>query len=329
MDFLSEILHTFQLSGAVFYNAEFSSPWSFRSPGSKVLVPWISPKPGRVIVYHLVTAGKAWVCLENESCLTVEAGDIIVFPEGDPHLMGNGPRIEPTDNEKHLERIFRGGLEVARMGGGGEITKFVCGYLCCDPCLHRQLLSGLPRLLKVNIRNNAAGGWIENSLMFSVAQARSGSLGIEALLTKLSEALFIETLRQYAAEQPDAKMGWISGARNPNVGRALALLHREPSRDWSLKELAQEIGVSRSVLAARFQQYLGEPPMTYLTRWRLELGARTLATTNSSVAEVAVTAGYGSEAAFNRAFKREFGVPPARFRSQARGCGPGVLRPTS
>jgi AraC-like DNA-binding protein len=320
MDLLSEVLRTVQLNGAIFYNAAFSCPWSFRSPASGALARWIGSNAGHVIVYHLVTTGEAWIRLEEGPPVSLTAGDIVVFPNGDPHLMGNGAPTEPFDNEKDLERILTHGVEPVHRGGGGEITRFVCGYLTCDPQIHTVLLSGLPRLLKVNIRNDPAGSWLENSILFSVAAAQSGHAGSEALLAKLSEALFIETLRQYVVRLPHSETGWMAGARDPDVGKALALLHRTPAHPWTIANLAEEVGVSRSVLAERFRHYLGEPPMSYLARWRRQLGARMLTRTNASVAEIALEAGYDSEAAFNRAFKREFGVPPARFRRQARGA---------
>jgi AraC-like DNA-binding protein len=320
MDLLSEVLRTVQLNGAIFYNAEFSCPWSFRSPVSSALARWIWSNAGHVIVFHLLTAGKAWVRLEDGPPVALTAGDVVVFPSGDSHVMGNGASSEPVDNEKQLERILMHGMEPARMGGGGEITRFVCGYLTCDPQIHSVLLGSLPRLLQVNIRDNAAGSWIENSILFSVDQARSGSAGSEALLAKLAEALFVETLRQYVVRLPSSQTGWMAGARDPEVGKALGLLHRKPRVNWTIESLASEVGVSRSVLADRFRHYLGEPPMTYLARWRLQSGARMLVRTSASVAEVALASGYGSEAAFNRAFKREFGVPPARFRRNARNA---------
>jgi AraC-like DNA-binding protein len=204
------------------------------------------------------------------------------------------------------------------MGGGGEVTKLVCGYMACDPQVSSLVLAGLPPLLKVNIRSDASGAWLENSIRFSVANASASTPGADAVLAKLSEALFVETLRRYIALLPPVQTGWLAGARDPEVGKALGLLHRQPARPWTIGDLAVAVGVSRAVLAERFRHYLGEPPIGYLTRWRLQLGARLLTTTSHSVAQIAGQVGYESEAAFNRAFKRNFGVPPARFRRDAR-----------
>jgi AraC-like DNA-binding protein len=219
---------------------------------------------------------------------------------------------------KELARIFSQGLKLSRLGGGGEITRFVCGFMACEPRLSQVFLSGLPPVFKVSIRNDASGRWLENSIRFSVNEADASRSGGEAVLAKLSEVLFIETLRAYIAHLPAEQTGWLAGARDSEVGKTLALMHRNPAQAWTIASLAREAGLSRSVLAERFRHYLNEPPMAYLTRWRLQLGAQMLASTSYSVAQIASEVGYESEPAFNRAFKREFTVPPARFRSQSR-----------
>src|SRR6185369_10876973 len=175
-----------------------------------------------------------------------------------------------------------------------------------------------PPVFKVSIRNDASGRWLENSIRFSVEETDASRSGGEAVLAKLSEVLFVETLRAYISHLPAEQTGWLAGARDSEVGKALALMHRNPSRPWTIASLAKETGLSRSVLAERFRHYLNEPPMAYLTRWRIQLGAQMLASTNYSVIQVASEVGYESEAAFNRVFKREFTVPPAHFRRQSR-----------
>jgi len=207
-----------------------------------------------------------------------------------------------------------------REGGGGESTLFVCGYMECDRELGKIFLGGLPSVFKVNIRNDDAGEWLENSIKFLANQAGAHRSGSDALLARLSEALFVETMRRYMADLPPQQTGWLAGARDPEVGAALAHLHRAPEYPWTIAQLAREVGMSRSVLADRFRHYLGEPPMTYLSRWRLQLGARMLTSTSHSVARISGDVGYESEPAFNRAFKREFGAPPARFRTQAKSA---------
>jgi len=318
MDILSEVLKVVRLDGALFYNAEFSAPWSFRSPPSSAVAPYFAEGERHVIIYHLVTEGHAYASLENGPAVSLGAGDIVTFPHGDSHIMRNGPPVTPVDYGKELERIVSQGLKVARMGGGGEITRFVCGYMACDPHLSKVLLGGLPSLLRVAIGNDSSGKWLENSIRFSVAEDGESHAGADAVRARLSEALFVETLRRYVSMLPPGETGWLAGARDAELGTALALLHRDPSRPWTVEELAKSAGISRSVLAERFQQYLGEAPIEYLTRWRLQLAAQRLATSSQGVARIAAGAGYRSEAAFNRAFKREFGLPPARFRDKSR-----------
>ena len=318
MDVLSEILKSVTLEGALFYNAEFSAPWGVLSPESRRVAPVVAPQGGHVIIFHLVTEGRGSARLPEGENLPLEAGDVVVLPHGDAHILENGAPRERQDNGKELQRVIEQGLRLARMGGGGELTKLVCGYMVCDPRLSRMVLSGLPPIFKVNIRADDAGRWIESTIRFSVDPAGGARPGDGAVLAKLSEVLFVETLRRYVDRWPEGRAGWLAGARDPEVGRALALMHRRPAHPWTLADLAREAGISRSVLAERFRLFMSQPPMAYLTRWRLQLGARLLQTTSRSVADVATEVGYESEAAFNRAFKRSFGAPPARFRQQAR-----------
>jgi transcriptional regulator GlxA family with amidase domain len=194
----------------------------------------------------------------------------------------------------------------------------VCGYLTWDPLLGGPILESLPPMLKVNVRTDRSGRWLEESILHLVDEAASGSAGSEAMLAKLSEALIVDTLRRYVAGLPDQSTGWLAGARDPVVGKSLALLHRRAQHPWTIAELATEVGVSRSALVERFTRYLSDPPMTYLTGWRLRLAAQALTSSSKGVADIAAAVGYESEAAFNRAFKRAFGAPPARYRRQSR-----------
>jgi AraC-like DNA-binding protein len=321
MDVLSEVLKTVRLDGAIFYNAEFSAPWCFRQPASHVMAPYLSSASKHVIIFHLLTEGRGYTQFDGEGrSIPLNAGDIVIFPHGDPHIMGNGLPVKPVDSAEALERVLSGGLPVSRHGGGGEITKLICGYMACEPQLSRVFLGGLPPIVKINIRNDASGQWLEHSIRYSVGQADEAAPGGEAVLAKLSEALFIETLRRYIALLPPEQTGWLAGVRDQDVGKALSLLHRKPAHPWTVASLANEVGVSRSVLADRFRRYLSETPMAYLTRWRLQLGAQLLTSINNSVAQIAAEVGYESEPSFNRAFKREFGLPPARFRKESKSA---------
>lgn len=319
MDVLSEVLKAVTLDGGVFFNGEFSSPWCAREPDSCTMATYLSARSKHVIIFHLITEGSGYARVEQGGrAVSVAAGDIVMFPQGDAHFMGNGPPVTPVDNAKQLRQILAEGRMLSQFGGGGELTKIICGYLSCESNLSRVFLSGLPPIVKVNIRNDASGQWLENSLRYSVDQAAVSRPGGEAVLARLSEVLFIETLRRYIALLPPEHTGWLAGVRDPEVGKALALLHGQPAHPWTIAALANEVGISRSVLAERFRRYLLETPIAYLTRWRLQLGAQLLTSTNKSVAEIAAEVGYESEPSFNRAFKRECGLPPARFRSEAK-----------
>ena len=190
-----------------------------------------------------------------------------------------------------------------------------------DPLLCRPILHSLPSAFKVNLRTARSGHWLENSILHLVDEAGSGQAGSKAVLAKLSEVLFVDTLRRYIAKLPDREVGWLAGARDPIVGKSLTLLHSRAEHPWTMAELAKEVGLSRSALLERFSRYLSEPPMTYLIRLRLQLAARALTATGRGVVEIASDVGYESEAAFNRAFKREFGLPPARYRRKQRTEG--------
>lgn len=314
MDALSEILKVLRLRAAMYFNAEFSAPWAVRSPEACVTRPLLAPDAEQVIVFHLLTEGRAYVRVDGTPPLTLGAGDIVAFPHGDAHLLGNGIATTVVDSSETLSDLLSRRLAVSRYGGGGERTRFVCGYFDCDPRLSQVLLTGLPRVIVVNVRGGDGGDWLEGSIRHAVAQAAAGTPGSEAIVAKLSEVLFAETLRRYMATLPAEQTGWLAGARDPAVGRALAAMHARPQHAWTIADLAREAGLSRTVLTERFKHYLGTPPMAYFAQWRLHLGADALRMTSRGVAEIAGDVGYESEAAFNRAFKRAFGVPPARFR---------------
>ena len=317
MDALSEVLKAVKLDSAFFFNAEFSAPWCFHSPNSCKLAPYINQSSGHVIVYHLLIEGKAYGRLGDER-LEILPGDVLIFPHGDPHIVESGASRNAVNGESELQRIFSGGLKLSRMGGGGDIARFVCGYMVCEQNLSQVFLAGLPAMFKVNIRQDDSGRWLENSIRYSIADPKASGAGAEAVLARLCETLFIETLRRYMTLLPTGQTGWLAGARDALVGRVLALMHQKPAATWTIATLAHEVGISRAVLAERFREYLGEPPLAYLTRWRLQLGAQMLSSTSQSVAQIASKVGYDSEPAFNRAFKRTFGNPPARYRNETR-----------
>ncbi|HXC95535.1 MAG TPA: AraC family transcriptional regulator [Edaphobacter sp.] len=313
MDVLSEVLKVVKLEGALFFNGEFSAPWCLSSSPSTAMPPHLSAHVGHPIVYHFLTEGRAYVKLPDGRREDLTAGDIVVVPHGDPHLLGNGSAIKPIDSREFAKDLTEG-LKRVQFGGGGEVTKFVCGYMVCDPRLSEVVLAGLPKIFKVHVVKEASGQWLEHSIRFTVDEVHRAHAGSEVVLAKLSELLFVETLRRYITALPVEQTGWLAGARDSVVGQVLAFLHKEPAQRWTISNLSRKVGISRTRLGERFHHFLGESPMAYLTKWRLKLGAEILQSTQNSVAAVAAAVGYGSEAAFNRAFKREFDCPPGQFR---------------
>jgi AraC-like DNA-binding protein len=319
MDVLSEVLRAVRLEGALFFNGEFSAPWCFSSARSAAYAPVLSPNAGHLIIYHFLTEGRAYARLEDGRREELTAGDIVIFPHGDAHLLGNGSPAKPLDSLQAFTKNLTQGLKLARFDGGGETTKFVCGFLACEPRLSEVFLAGLPPILRVRAVEDSAHQWIEHAIRFSVGDGSGASAGSGLVVAKLSEVLFVETLRRYITTLPAEETGWLAGARDPAIGQALALMHREPAHPWTMENLARRAGLSRTRLAERFRHFLNEPPMAYLAQWRLKLAAEKLQSTQASVAEIAAEVGYGSEAAFNRAFKRKFGCPPAQFRRRQSG----------
>jgi AraC-like DNA-binding protein len=316
VDALSAVLQSIKLDSAIYFNAEFHEPWRLTSPQSCLLAPILAGRSAHVIIYHLLAEGEAFAQVEDGERVEMVGGDLVSFPHGHSHILGNGARVAAVDAAAALPGVLARGLELLRYGGSGPTSRFICGFLACDPQLSQMFLGGLPPLMKVNIHNDPSGVWLENSLRFSVMQAANREPGADAMLAKLAEVVYAETLRRYARQLPAGQTGWLAAARDPEVGKALTLLHNRYTYPWTVADLAREIGLSRTVLSERFRHFLGQPPMTYLTRWRLHLGARALTSTSHSVAQIASDVGYESEATFNRAFKREFALPPARYRRE-------------
>ncbi len=322
MDVLSEVLSAVRLEGALFFNAEFSAPWCMSSSGADGIAPYLPAKGAHLIMFHFLTEGRAYAALPDGERVQLEAGDIVILPHGDRHLLGNGSPRKTVDSFQTFAKHLAQGLKLVRFGEGGEITRFVCGYMACDPRLCEVLLAGLPRIVKVPVADGPSGQWIENSIRFSVGESNGMNAGSSLVVGKLSEVLFVETLRRYIATLPPDQTGWLAGLRDPLLAKTLALMHRDPARGWTVENLAKEAGLSRTRLAERFRHFLGMSPIAYLTEWRMKLGAEALQRGEQSVAEVALDVGYNSEAAFNRAFKRVYNSPPAQFRQNRKTAQP-------
>jgi AraC-like DNA-binding protein len=305
-----------RVTGALFFNGEFRAPWRFATPAQEQIAPKLSPDSERLVLFHLVTEGHATARTAGHNDVSLAAGDIVVFPHGNAHEMWNGRTSKVFPGARLLPKLEKGELAAEKWGGKGPATRIICGYLGCERLAEDLFLSGLPAILKTNVRSSPAGAWIESSIRHCVTEFQLQQAGRLAVLAKLAETLFVETLCRYMDDLPAERTGWLAGARDANVGRALALLHRDPARAWTLNDLARASGTSRTKLAQRFAELMSETPLAYLARWRLQLGARRLLTTNQKVVQIAYDVGYESEAAFNRAFRRAFGAPPARYRRE-------------
>jgi AraC-like DNA-binding protein len=313
MDALSQTLRVVRLVGAIFINAKFTAPWCYQSPPAAAAAPLLEPSAERVVIFHLITEGECYVELEDEPPARLAAGDVVLFPQGDAHVMSSQPGVPPAKGAR-LDQVLARRPRQLVYGGGGATTRLVCGYLACDARLARLLLAGLPKVLKVNVRGSNAGVWLEASVRYALAEARSPRPGGEGVLAKLAEVLFIEVLRLYMNGESSSRTGWLAGVQDRVVGAALNALHARPAHAWTLEELARVAGASRSVLAERFLKLVGGSPMQYLTQWRMLLAANLLCGTNAPLARIAEDVGYQTDTAFSRAFRREFGAPPAAWR---------------
>src|SRR5438477_2234732 len=317
MDALSDVLKSVRLEGAVYLNAEFTAPWCIQAKFGLASVRARLAGAEHVVFFHFLTEGGCKVRLaDSAEVLDAAAGDLVLFAREDKHLMGSDLHLAPVEAASLIAADAAAGGDFIRMrhGGGGAATRFVCGYLACSRSVCRPLLEALPRVLRIPIGDGPTSALLRELLRVGVRESSALRPGAGSMLAKLSELMFVEALRHYAANLPPNGQGWLAGVRDAQVGRVLSLMHGEPGRAWTVDELAREVALSRSALAERFTELVGEPPMQYLMRWRLALAAQTLRSGGDAIARVAERSGYESEAAFNRAFKREFGMPPAAWR---------------
>lgn len=303
-----------RLNAAVFLDAEFTAPWCVGEPAGVEVCIRQMPRAQHVVIYHMVTEGAVKIAVPGEEPRHAVAGDLIIIPSGEPHALGSDLSLPQAPGARLI--VERGPDEVGqvRHGGGGEVTRLVCGYLACDSSLFDAVLAPLPRVMIVNMREGASAQWLTSSLRFSITETTTQRAGAGTVLAKLSELMFVEALRRHIESLPAEQTGWLAGLRDRFVGKTLALIHAQPAHAWTVEELAGEVGLSRSALAERFTELVGQPPMQYLTHWRLQLAADLLRSSGRSVAVIGAEVGYDSEAAFSRAFKREFGVAPAAWR---------------
>jgi AraC-like DNA-binding protein len=313
MDAFSDVLRVIRLSGGVFLEAHLTAPWCFKGRLSPDDCKAFQVAPSLVIATHFVVSGRMQLQVNDDEPLVVRAGELVCLPHNDVHAFGSDVTVAPFSQPDEVKARAAGEFSRIELGGGGEPTQLLCGYLGSDHAFG-PLLASLPSVLKLDVRATPLGAWVESSFRFAVSQIAAGRVGSTTVIAKLSELLFVEAVSHYIAALPDDRKGWLAGLRDSQIGKALALMHAHPAKDWNAEALAAEVGMSRSGFAERFASLVGQPPMQYLTYWRMQLAAQRLRESREAIAQVGYGVGYESEAAFSRAFKREFGKAPAAWR---------------
>lgn len=318
MDPLSDVLRAVRLNGAIFFSVDCTAPWVAETPRGADIGPHLLPGLEHVIEYHVVASGGCWGGIVDEPAVQLEAGDIIVFPQGDSHVLSSAPGMRGQP-EMGLFRSVQGAhlpLSMSINGGGSARTNLICGFVGCDAKPFNPLLATLPRM--IHLRAGDSSEVLRRLVDLAVLESEARKAGGDCVLSHLSELLFVEVVRRYVATLPAEQTGWFAGLRDLHVGRALQKLHEQPSFAWTLDELAKQVGLSRSTLAERFNHLVGIPPIQYLAKWRIQLAASLLRSTKASLAEIAERVGYGSEVALSHAFKRQVGVAPNVYRKSER-----------
>jgi AraC-like DNA-binding protein len=314
MDILSDVLRVIRLSGVIHLRAELTAPWGIESASSINIADMLQSYTKRIIPFHIVTEGKCWAKTNPNLEQALEVGDIVIFPQGNAHSLADQVDREPVPFGHLLPASPWNPLPVLKYGGGGSPTQVICGFLQCDELMFNPLLKNLPVLMHIKAFAEPATPLLATGVRYIIQETSCIQPGSLCLLTRLVELMFIEILRTYMQNPPENQMGWLAALNDPMIGQVLNWLHAEPTYPWSVPELAQRLGLSRSALANRFTQLVGQPPMQYLIQWRLQLASFYLQNTDQGLTKIATLVGYESEAAFNRAFKRYVGQPPGVWR---------------
>jgi AraC-like DNA-binding protein len=324
-DTLSDVLHAVRLRGAVFYYVSFTDAWSAEAVAASEMAGAVMPGADHIIEFHMIAKGDGWAAVSGLNPVRLRAGDIVMFPHGDAHVLSSAPGLQPNritaewvyatrHQPKPMPLSFHCGVSQpgAAMPVESADAVIVCGFIGCDLRPFNPLIASLPRML--HIPANKTGSWLANVIAQAATESRAPRVGSDALLARMSEMMFVDVVRTYVESLADPCEGWLAGLRDRFIGKALALLHDEPAHPWTIDELGKRVGLSRSALHERFVQLIGQPPMQYLTNWRMQLASNRLRSTTALVASIGADVGYDSEAAFARAFKRAAGVSPAAWR---------------
>ncbi|HKJ43610.1 MAG TPA: AraC family transcriptional regulator [Sunxiuqinia sp.] len=333
MDVLSDVLRVVRLTGSIFFTADLGDPFSVASPGSETILRYMPQKAECVSLFHIITKGKCWFEPADGKPFLLRKGSVIIFPHSCAHNMFSDRSIRPVPLQKLLSMENILGLSDVKYGGEGTKTQFICGYLLCDQRFN-PLLGAIPEVIvltpvdEVGNKHPQDGsleeprlplvpdGWLDMTLRQLADEVRKKNVGSSTIVTRLTELMYIEVLRRYMQSLPEKSNGWLAALRDHEIGKALRLLHAHPGRKWNVEVLATEVGVSRSAFAQRFSNLIGESPMRYLTSWRMQVAKNLLLQPDLNLAMIAEKIGYDSDIAFNRAFKRYVGEPPAHWRNQ-------------
>lgn len=329
-DTLSDLLRAVRLRGALFFYVEGAHPWVAETPNQQEVIPAILPGVDHMMEFHGVARGSCWAAIAGETPVRLDEGDLVIFPQGDAHVMSSAPGLRarnvdpgvfftprPPQLPFALNMNDEGDMTALLDGGGRDKTTIVCGFLGCDARPFNPLLAALPRIIQMRGLAQESS-WVGTFLRSVVEESNRKRPGGEAVLERMSEMLFVEVLRRYVDSMPADATGWLAGMRDASVGRALAVMHDRPAHAWTIERLGEEVGLSRSSLHERFVHFIGQPPMQYLAAWRMQLAAASLRDTDAKVIEVALHVGYENEAAFSRAFRRAVGESPAAWRRERR-----------
>lgn len=303
-DPLNEMLHHLQLQGSLYCSSDLTAPWGHEMPvieGS--------------MMFHIVTRGACWLQVPGQAPTRLRQGCLALVPRGIGHTVFSSPdapiRHYFDAPVQHLSPRY----EVLKTGGGGELTQLTCGVVEFNDLAGERLLAQLPDVMVVDSWDSVADSWLQSTLRFIASEAHAQRIGGETILTHLADILVIQAIRHWLETSPEALTGWLAAMRDPKIGRALLAIHQMPGQAWTLESLAETAAMSRSGFAARFTELVGESVKSYVTSWRMKIARQRLSQAAVPLVELAEELGYGSEAAFCRAFKRTCGVAPGEVRN--------------
>jgi AraC-like DNA-binding protein len=301
-DPVAEVLHDFRLSGSYYCRAELRAPWGLD----------ISGRCGAR--FHFVAEGGCYLRGGSAGPLALAGGDFVLLPRGGSHILSDAPGGDALPPEALVKEMIGQNAALVRHGGGGELTTLISGGVRFEDSGLHPLIELMPDVLHIRQAHCARDETFRAMVAAMDAEARSPRPGGATLMTRLADVLVVQAVRWWLDHGTEGRSGWLSALRDPQVGQALALMHRRPEESWTVGSLARAVHLSRSVFSGRFMELVGTPPMQYLTRWRMHLAGRWLREDRLGVGEIAVRLGYESEPAFSRAFKRHMGVPPGAAR---------------